>query len=73
MKTFLGIVGMLIVVSLISAYIEANHCHFLTTTPPAYSAPNYIKTNAFCRLNTVPAVPGMLMYEVIEDLIDFVR
>ena len=58
-KTALIVVLTILVVSLISVAIEINYCHYLTTTPPPYSPPDYIKTATLCDVNSNVAIPGI--------------
>lgn len=66
MKKFFITITILIVFLLITGLIERNYCHYLTTTPPPGASTDYIKTNIFCRLNSLPGVVGSVL--IIETV-----
>lgn len=67
-KTIIILITLIIFLS-ISGLVESNYCHYLTTTPPFGSSKDYIKTNTFCRLNSLPGIAGSaLIVGPIKDL-----
>lgn len=64
-KNYWKIAGIILFVilsiSLIAATVEINYCHYLTTTPPPYSPPDYIKTGTLCSVNSNVAIPGIAL------------
>ncbi len=73
MKKFLVALIVIIVLLLVSGYIEMNHCHYWTTTPPMGSDSDYIKNTLFCKTNSVPGLVGGFGIELIKDIVDLVR
>jgi hypothetical protein len=73
MKKLLMVIIILVGLLAISGLIESNYCHTLTTTPPPGFSAEYIKTNTFCRWNSLPgAIGSVLIIESIKDVIELV-
>lgn len=56
-------------ISLIGLTLEMNYCHSWTTTPPPGSPSDYIKTGVLCDVDSVVAIPGIILFLAWKALI----
>jgi hypothetical protein len=74
MNKFLSILSIIIVLLLVSGYIENYYCHSWVTTPPLgrtiqeteMIAKTYTPDNTFCRINAKISIPGALLLGWLE-------
>lgn len=66
MKKFLITLVIIIILALISGYIENNYCHVWASADPI-NDPTYERhTTGFCKINAYPSIPGALILGLVR-------
>jgi hypothetical protein len=55
------IILLILFLSFLALALELNYCHYLTTSAPPNSPPDYIKTGTLCRVNSIVVLPSYLV------------
>lgn len=65
MKKFLITILLIIILALISGYIENSYCHVWASTDPINDSTYERHTTGFCKINAYPSIPGAFILGLI--------